>query len=331
MNVEPVDFVVPWVDGNDPAWIAERDRYLSNVDRTQDCRDNRYRDWGLFRYWFRAIATYAPWVRHIHILTWGHVPHWLNTTHPSIKIVKHADFIPAEYLPVFSSHPIELNMHRVPDLAEQFVYFNDDTFLGRPVTKDDYFKQGLPREAGIMNALTGGDIAGIVMNNIRLINSKFSKYQVLRKYFWKWYNPGYGPMLARNLLLLPWREFTGFLDTHQATPFLKSSVQEVWETWPTAMHASSGSKFRALSDCNQYLFRYWQLASGHFAPKLRKSAMFQCTGTDLEAIRLAFTQKKYHGICLNDMSQTTRDLETYKTKLQSILEQLFPEKSPFEI
>ena len=33
------------------------------------------------------------------------------------------DFIPEEYLPTFSSHVIEWNLHRIPDLFDNFVYF----------------------------------------------------------------------------------------------------------------------------------------------------------------------------------------------------------------
>ncbi len=33
-----------------------------------------------------------------------------------------------EYLPVFNSQTIETVLHRVPNLAEYFVYFNDDFF-----------------------------------------------------------------------------------------------------------------------------------------------------------------------------------------------------------
>ena len=56
----------------------------------------------------------------------------LEPDHPKLHIVNHRDFIPEEYLPTFSSHAIELNMHRIPDLAEHFLYFNDDVYLMKP-------------------------------------------------------------------------------------------------------------------------------------------------------------------------------------------------------
>ena len=67
-------------------------------------------------------------VRRIHFVTWGHLPSWLNKEHPKLNIVNHKDFIPEKYLPTFNSHAL-WNMHRIPGLAENFVYFNDDMFL----------------------------------------------------------------------------------------------------------------------------------------------------------------------------------------------------------
>ena len=47
--------------------------------------------------------------------------------------MRHEDYLPDEYRPAFSSHPIELNLHRIKGLSERFVYFNDDMYLLRPV------------------------------------------------------------------------------------------------------------------------------------------------------------------------------------------------------
>ena len=88
----PIDIVVPWVDGNDPAWRAERSQY--RPDQNSDGGDSRYREWGLFQYWFRGIEMYAPWVRKVHLITWGHLPAWLNTDHPKLHIVNHRDYMP---------------------------------------------------------------------------------------------------------------------------------------------------------------------------------------------------------------------------------------------
>ena len=96
-----IDFVILWVDGNDPAWREEfvRTRQAEN----DDASEIRYRDWRNLHYWFRSAERFAPWVRKVHFITWGHLPAWLRRDHPKLHIVNHRDFIPAEYLPTFLS------------------------------------------------------------------------------------------------------------------------------------------------------------------------------------------------------------------------------------
>ena len=53
--------------------------------------DNRYRDNQELRYSLRSLYKYAPWIRHIYIVTNGQIPHWLNLDHPRISVVTHAD------------------------------------------------------------------------------------------------------------------------------------------------------------------------------------------------------------------------------------------------
>ena len=120
-----IDFVVTWVDGNDVAWQAEKIRYSPKKTDSGN-EENRFRDWGLMKYWFRGIEKFAPWVNHVYFITWGHVPEWLNLEHEKLSIIKHSDYIPDEYLPTFNSNVIELNLHRIPQLSEHFVLFNDD-------------------------------------------------------------------------------------------------------------------------------------------------------------------------------------------------------------
>ncbi len=124
-----IDFVVTWVDNNDVEWRTTKNFYAglsSNIQEEQG-GDLRYRDWGgLLQYWFRGVEKFTPWVNKIHFVTYGHVPKWLNLNHPKLNIVKHKEFMKEEYLPTFNSCAIEINLHKIEGLAENFVYFNDD-------------------------------------------------------------------------------------------------------------------------------------------------------------------------------------------------------------
>ena len=62
---------LPWVNGSDPEWLCQKQKVDSEF---ADDRPQRYRDWGLLRYWFRGVEAYTPWVNRIHFITWGHLP-----------------------------------------------------------------------------------------------------------------------------------------------------------------------------------------------------------------------------------------------------------------
>src|SRR5690606_39009951 len=106
----------------------------------------RFRDYGFLKYWFRGVEKFAPWVRNIHFVTCGQKPDWINVNHPKIKFVNHEDYMPKEFLPCYNSNVIEIYMHRIPDLTEQFVYFNDDFFIINHITPKRFFTDGLPND-----------------------------------------------------------------------------------------------------------------------------------------------------------------------------------------
>ena len=302
MSAYPIDIVVAWVDGDDPAWRAERAKYRPETN--SDSSDARYREWGVFQYWFRRIDEYAPWVRTVHLLTWGHLPPWLNTDHPKLHIVNHKDYIPAEYLPTFSSHTIELNMHRIPGLAEHFLYFNDDMYLNSPTTPEDFFVDGLPVDTAVLHNVTISDTVSfmpyIALNCLGIINENFDKRSILKANRGKWFSPKYGKLALHNLYLYPGKNFPGFRNFHACAPYLKSVLEEVWEKYPGILDATCRNRFRARADVNQYLFRYWQLATGKFVPGKPRFAYLTIGEDDMRTVQSTLADKRYIEVCVND-------------------------------
>ncbi|MFG2989440.1 Stealth CR1 domain-containing protein [Streptomyces sp. NPDC048257] len=164
----PVDAVITWVDAADPAWRRRRDRAaeaaaVGTGRRTGlDLADNRYRDRGELRYCLRSIAAHAPWIRHVFLVTDDQAPDWLDTCHPRVTVVDHRELLTDPDAPeVFNSHAIESRLHRIEGLAEHFIYFNDDIFLGRPQRPQDYFlSSGLPKVFHDRRAVDPGSRAG---------------------------------------------------------------------------------------------------------------------------------------------------------------------------
>ena len=139
----PIDAVFTWVDGADPVWLEQkrllRQKLFGDSGAPGDADNTaRFQDNNELRYALRSLARYAPWVRSVHLVTAGQKPLWLNTK--NVNLVSHRDIFPENVsLPVFSGRPIEFCVHRVPGLAEHFMYFNDDVMLGRPVCPEDFF------------------------------------------------------------------------------------------------------------------------------------------------------------------------------------------------
>ena len=337
-----IDFVITWVDGNDPEWQAEKAKYQSNKG---DTRASRYRDWGFLRYWFRGIEKNAPWVNRVFFVTWGHIPPWLNTDHPMISIVKHSDYIPEKYLPTFSCRPIELNIHRIKDLSERFVYFNDDMFLLDTVTPNDFFIDGLPCDTAVLDATSINDSTNdgkaikiqslytSLLFNLVVINRNFDKKDVIRKNRWKWYSLKYGKDVIRTLLLSPWVKFTGFKSPHVPYSYLKSTFADVWEHEEYVLNTACEHKFRDPTDVSSRLFSYWQLAKGNFmprSPKIGQSTSI-CENAEKNKVICDYIRKrKYKMLCIND-DYHGDDYETTKEEFIAAFDSVFPSKSSFEI
>lgn len=325
-----IDFVVLWVDGGDPQWLEEKNRY-SPDDKKFNINNVRYRDWNILHYWFRAVETYAPWVRKIHFVTCGQVPQWLNFEHPKLHFVKHSDYIREEYLPTFSANPIELNIHRIEGLSERFVYFNDDMFFTAPVTPEDFFHNGLPKCCAALNPPTANihGIGTIIMNDLGVLAEHFDFKTQFAASWRKWLSPVYGAKLLRTFLLLPWRRYLGFYDPHLPLPLLKSTMEEVWQAEEGLLNKVTSHRFRSDSDVNIWLMSYWQIAKGEFYPLSPKVGRLFDVSRDAEQICNAIRGKTMKMICIND-SEKISDFESLQKQLTEAFEAVLPNKSSFE-
>lgn len=327
---EKIDFVLTWVDDSDPEWLKRRAEYDQNSFGNKAAH---YRDWGTLKYWFRAVEKYAPWVNKIHLVTCGQTPEWLNTIHPKLNFVYHEDYMAKEYLPTFSVNPIELNFHRIKNLEEKFVYFNDDTFVTAPVSEEDFFKNGLPCDSAQMAALIpsvkGEVITNILFNDLLLINSNFNKKACLKGNLGKWLSPKYRGGILKNLYYLPIGKFSGFVNPHLPNAYLKSTFKEVWDAEGEYLDSVSKNKFRTKEDVNQYLMRYWRLVKGEFTPRSDKVGACYTVGIDNESIEKHMLAKDLKLICVND-NPNLENIEEQEKWLKEVFEKAFPKKCSFE-
>lgn len=328
-TIPEIDFVIPWVDGNDPDWrrAFAAARPAANADSTEI----RYRDWRNLQYWFRGVERFAPWVRRIHFITWGHLPQWLDTAHPKLHVVNHTDYLPQAYMPTFNSNTIELNIARIDGLAERFVLFNDDTFLLRDTPSETFFRRGLPCDMARLSVVRPSSVGHIVYNDLELINTLHHQRDVLRRHVGKWFSPRYGTgNLLKSLTLAPWSFFTGIFDPHMPQPYLRRSFERAWERWGPQLDASCRNTFRSLTDLSHWLIRYDALCRGEFIPRgMHDCALMTLGDNTIEAICDDIRTQRHRMICLNDNASITDFDETCR-RLAAAFDAALPEKCSYE-
>ena len=335
----PIDCVIMWVDGNDQEWKKRKRKYaLSINERVEDDKEERYREWGTLKYLFRGLDENAKWIRNIYFVTCGQKPEWLNINNPRLRIVNHEEFIPSKYLPTFSSHTIELNLHRIQGLSESFLYLNDDMFILKRTSIRDFFRGNRPCDTAVLNAVSmkKEDVKFrflMPINNTEIINKHFDKKDVLKAHWRKYYNLKYGKDVLRTLMLSPWIHFTGFVNYHFPYGLRKKSYNEIWDMEYEVLDDTCSHRFRNSNDVNIWLILYWQYVKGDFFPRSPKIGYLSAISeNEVENTKVLdyIKNRKYKLIVIND-NVSEKHFEIMRKKLIEAFEYIYPDKCSFEI
>jgi hypothetical protein len=328
----PVDFVIAWADTTDREWLRSRAQYSSKKAELSDEEFEAINQpWGTLRYLLRGIETHCPWVRTVYLVTPGQRPSWLVDEHPKLRVVDQDDLFDEGTPPTFNSLAIEMNLHKIPDIAEDFVYFNDDMLIVAPTPVEHFFPEGRPAGFAIMNALSQGDAhAHYLLNSIGAVNRHFAKRATILKRLSQWFSPRYGASVIRNLLLLPWPAFTGFYEPHLPMPVRTSTWTALWAAEPELMAKTTNSQFRALDNFSPYVMRYWQMCSGDFTPvsPKRYGRFYELGKDDIGTITEAIAGGRQRLVCVNDGDSS--DFDSQITALTAALDTALPTPSAYE-
>ncbi|MET0659365.1 MAG: Stealth CR1 domain-containing protein [Steroidobacteraceae bacterium] len=149
-----IDAIVTWVDGDDPLHRAKLNALLATLEsRPATAAPTRFRSVGEIDWCVTSLLRFAPFFRQIYIVTDQQIPPlfersrlWSAQHRDKLRLVDHRSIFVGheDALPTFNSRSIATMAHRVPNLSEHFVYFNDDMFLLRPTPIDAFFKEGRP-------------------------------------------------------------------------------------------------------------------------------------------------------------------------------------------
>jgi hypothetical protein len=154
-NNSPVDAVISWVDGSDPRLAEKRNRYLGVIADSSHpgAHPTRFASANEIRYCVLSIFRFAPFIRNLYIITDGQDPGlhddiklWFPERESSVRIVDHSEIFEGfeKCLPTFNSISIGNMIWRIKGLSDNFVYFNDDTFLIRSIQPEDLFINDRP-------------------------------------------------------------------------------------------------------------------------------------------------------------------------------------------
>jgi hypothetical protein len=239
-ETNPIDAVILWVDGNDEAHRAKMLPYVEDKTKFNTAKfRTRFDQVNEIKFTIDSILKFAPFVRNIFIITDNQVPNFLKNTkeenkYDSVKIVDHKDIFKGyeEFLPTFNCRPIETCMHRIPELAEHFIYFNDDFFLINETKPEDFFKDGLP-----------------------ILRGKWLKFPE-DKFKSKFKNPRVGHKFAQQLgaKLLGFKKYYNF--RHTPHPLRKSTFKNYFEAHPDVFLENIKYRFRSPKQFTPQGFAY---------------------------------------------------------------------------
>ena len=343
--MENIDFVVTWVDGGDSEWLAQKRKYLDAVssgagspaggEANADCR---YRDCGLLKYWFRSVEKFAPWVERIFFVTCGQRPDWLDVSNPKLRMVDHANYIPAEYLPTFHSDTIELNLHRIPDLSERFVLFNDDMFLLGPAAPEHFFRNALPVlscDLAIPRWLGCSTASRIVVNNGGVLARSMDVPSLIWRNMPKFVNVRELGLAraAKNIASFAVnRMFIPGTFGHLPLPHLKSTFEEIWRRQPAVMDRTSRSRFRIDDGVSHWLAAAWNMVKGDFVPlnEKRRGETVLLDDSNIGRVCDLISSQAHPQVCIND-SERISDVAGCYRRVAAAFEGILPGKSSFEL
>jgi hypothetical protein len=312
----PVDAVYTWVDGADPAHAAKRAQWLSRQKRVHDnaLEAARFRDNDELRYSLRSLEDFAPWIRTIILVTDGQRPAWLPATHPKIRVVDHREFIPGAYLPTFNSHVIEAWLHTVPDLAERYIYLNDDVFLARACRKTDFFtSNGLPLA--------------------------FVDWRVRRRFGYSYTKTPHAMSYFNTLRILEERGVATnpkFVTAHGPYAQTRTNMAAAFAFYREVIERFAGNRFRTAAEIAMYShgLPLWIYGQKRLVPCDERYYYVQTRRRDRAAYYRAILKSREERepplfFCINDVGGVSPG-RRWRDDLRRLLESYFPRPSSFE-
>ena len=293
-----MDAVITYVDGNDPVWKHDYEK-TTNVP----VMEKRFRDWGTLKYLLRGIEAKMPFIRNVYLVVShaSQVPEWADRE--QLKVVLHKDIIPAEFLPTFNCNPIEMHLHRIPGMDEEYIYFNDDMFPVGDCRPTDFFRDGRPVIGYYTHLFASGMYKKICRNSDRL---------------------------ARKALgMKPSCFFTR--PQHICSPMLRSQCEELYAKVEDEIRKTSATRTRTEENLNQYLFLDYMNYKGLVIREKISNKHFSVAVASPDSLRDFLHNPTRNLVCINDVRLSEERYEQLRGAILDAFQSTFPSKSRFEL
>ena len=300
-----IDYVVPYVDGTDKFWQDQFMKCKSGCtydDKLELAK--RYSPNTLFKYQFRGIEKFMPWIKTVHLLvsSQSQVPTWINQN--NVHVVEHKDFIPNNILPIFNSSTLECFLHRIPNLAECFVYSNDDFYITNYIAKEELFDEIMPLSSF----------------HIRHVNPNCNEsYQRMNMIITKF---------ICEKLKIPYQDWTFFIQDHVQRAMNKTIFEKIYNMFEDDI-LKRCTRFREDNNFSQAFFTMYYMCSTQLKYKTkipyRRFDFFSEFYQMIDFFNQTSKKNYPKFLCLNN-NDNNNDIA-----ILGKFEELFPAKSKYEI
>tara|TARA_E500000178_G_scaffold88289_1_gene87120 strand:- start:73 stop:1014 length:942 start_codon:yes stop_codon:yes gene_type:complete len=225
-----IDAVITWVDGSDKEYKKKIEKHLT----TSTNYKKQYLQANEIEYCVKSILKFAPFVRRIFIVTDNQKPSFRGLEDlilsKKVKLVDHKEIFKGyeKYLPTFNIRSIDAVLHRIEDLSETFVYFNDDVFLINKICEEDWFVKNKA-------VLMGKWATSYSINPLKVLSETFIKLLGLRPSF------NASQSKAANISGFKKEYFKSY---HTARPQIKSLIKDFYNKNPETLIDQIKYKFR---------------------------------------------------------------------------------------
>ena len=291
-----MDIVITYVDGNDPVWKKDYQKY-TNVP----VMDKRFRDWGTLKYLLRGIEVNMPFIRNVYLVVshQSQVPQWADTE--NLKVVQHRDIIPAEHIPTFNSATIEMHLHRIEGLDQEYLYFNDDLYPLAKCEPTDFFRGGKGVLGFSRHFLSSGMFKKICRNS-----DVYARKALDMALSWRFVRP-----------------------QHTCTPMLRSECERLSGLIADDIERSL-SRTRTENNVSQYLFLDYQYYKGLMINERLSNKHFSVALATPEGLKSFIMNPRRKIMCVNDVHLSENKYQALRIAMIEAFEEKFPTKSRFE-